>query len=108
MSALNQKKRRVRIVYLVVAVAALCFVPWHAVQHSVLQHVAPRSSPAQAPAQLAVLGASSSSGDDHLSYDTYCEQHPDKCGYAALLCDDELVRPTPLSLSGSSEAAAAD
>lgn len=102
MASLASKLRRVRVLWLVLALVAFTFVPWHRVHDSLLEHrIAPRSNP-DAPAQLAVLGATSTAGGDSaaspVSHDPLCEQHPEQCGYAALLCDDELVRLPSLSL----------
>ncbi|GAA5912955.1 hypothetical protein JCM8208_002413 [Rhodotorula glutinis] len=95
MASLASKLRRVRVLWLVLALVAFTFVPWHRVHDSLLEHrIAPRSNP-DAPAQLAVLGATSTAGGDSaaspVSHDPLCEQHPEQCGYAALLCDDELL-----------------
>jgi len=100
MASLASKLRRVRVVYLVVALVAVTLIPWSRVHDSLVQHrvVLPRSTATGAPApQLAILGASST-GTSQVSHDPLCEQHPEQCGYAALLCDDELVRSFPLLL----------
>ncbi|GAA5845270.1 hypothetical protein JCM9279_004826 [Rhodotorula babjevae] len=99
MASLASKLRRARVVLLVVALVAVTLIPWSRVHDSLVQHrVVPRSSTttaltargARAPApQLAILGQSSNGGP--LSHDPLCEQHPEQCGYAALLCDDELL-----------------
>ena len=83
MAPLGTQARRVRIVVVLavcLAVALSAFQPFH-------QRL---SSAVASTSSLKIFSGSST--DNDAGPDPYCTAHPEECGYAAMLCDDELVR----------------
>lgn len=94
MSPIANRSRRIRIVGLVLFVVVVAFAPWRHLPES-LRSSGPRPTSIKAvlPKQAQSLGAGfSATTSAEPSYDPVCEQDPEQCAYAAMLCDDELVR----------------